>query len=578
MQNESDNLSSEPSEINHQDKPVTTDANVVGNSVVATDAELAHQPHLTENPAPPPFPDFSPAGDFPIDALPEIIQGAVREVCENDKVPGAVAVQSALSVVSLVCQDLLLVERAPGLRSVASLFMLAVAGSGVRKTQVDNAFLAPVHEYDQQRNKEYREALESQKSQSAATKLEEKFLLGRLKKLLQENETSQNEKKEVIILEIGRIKEKLADLHSQMKPKRLKRLLYSEVSVSTLERRLGENWPAAGLFSNEAADILGARRSNDWSRLDRLWEGQPINIEFPDNRESVYVADPRLTVSLMIQPEVFDRFQERKGDVARDIGFLARVLICRPIPLFGQRIIALGEARSTYWLAKFHERITQVLTANHSLSDATRTNRVVLTFSPAAQKRWVEDYNDCEAAMRKGAEFADETDFGSRYSEHVARVAALLHFFEEWNGATGAQKLQIQMAHLENAIQICQWYRKQFQIIFNKRLALEGYVQDTRKKLFEMLCYNIEMQLTGEDWSSNAVSVSFLMGRVHPDVRLKKNFEPVRAWLEENGIMVFYHLKSSGKKAGSELVKFTTQSSESRELRAFSARTRGTPQ
>jgi Protein of unknown function (DUF3987) len=497
----------------------------------------------------PPFPDFEPAGGFPIDALPESIQAAVREACKNDKVPGPIAVQSALSVVSLACQDLILVERMEGVRSVASLFMLAVAGSGVRKTQVDNSFLASIHEYDELRDKEHGGAVERDKIELLANKFKERVLQGKLKKLLLDDASEE---------EIGRVTGQLRVVQLPMKKRRLKRLLYSQISPATLERRLQENWPAAGLFSNEAGDILGTRRPEDLSRLDRLWEGQPIDVERSDEKERVYVADPRVTMSLMIQPSVFDRFLERKGEQARGIGFLARLLICRPDSLFGRRIIDPEERRSTFWLEEFNSRIALFLHATHSIVSREGGERIILRFSPEAQKLWIDDYNENEIQMRDGEEFAHETDFGSRYSEHVARLAALFYFFQEWDGRNTQETLQIPPHYLRNAIKVCQWYRQQFRVIFNPKLALERTANQVVDALLEILLR--------ESWME--VELQFFMKRVPKHVRKKAQFDPVREWLEDNQIMTFYRKvdSKSGREAGPEYVMFHFNSKETKQL------------
>jgi hypothetical protein len=489
---------------------------------------------LSNNGERPPFPDFEPAGRFPIDALPETIQAAVREACKNDQVPGPIAVQSALSAVSLACQDLILVERRPGVRSVASLFMLAVAGSGVRKTQVDKAFLEQIQVSDDAKDAEHQVALEAYESVTRSKKFLANVLRMKLRKLMLKSVPVDPSERANWELDCSTAAEQLREAETAPEKPRLKRLLYSQIAPATLERRLAENWPSAGLFSNEAGDILNARRPEDLSRLDRLWEAQAIDVERPNDKESVYVADPRVTMSLMIQPSVFERFLERKGEQARGIGFLARLLICQPDPLFGKRLIDPAEQRSTYWLEQFNERISALLAISHARADRNEDSRVVMKFSPRAQKIWIDDYNENEKKMGDGGEFAHETDFASRYSEHVARLAALFYFFQEWGGDEDSREIFIPPEYIEKAILVGQWYGQQFRSIFDPRLILERNAQLVRDKLLEMIVGNHPKAWGGE------IEAGEFMKRIPEHLRQKDAFRPVRQWLEDNQIIEFY--------------------------------------
>lgn len=51
------------------------------------------------------------------------------------------------------------------------------------------------------------------------------------------------------------------------------------------------------------------------------------------------IENARMTLSLMVQPGLFDRYMERKGSVAVDSGFLARCLISKPKPRRGNALL-----------------------------------------------------------------------------------------------------------------------------------------------------------------------------------------------------------------------------------------------
>ena len=111
--------------------------------------------------------------------------------------------------------------------------------------------------------------------------------------------------------------------------------------------------------------------------------------------------------------------------------------------------------------------------------------------------------------------------------------------------------------YVHNAIKVCKWYRHQFRLIFNPKLALEKTAQQVVDTLFEIL-----LRDGGID-----VEFQFFMKRVPNHVRKKEKFEPVRQWLEDNHVLKFYRkVEKSGRETGPEYVTFHVSSKESKEL------------
>lgn len=512
-------------------------------------------------------------GDFPVDELPEIIKGAVSEACLNDSVAPEIAFQSAMSVVSMVCQDRLMVRRLDGVESVCSLYLLAIAGSGTRKTQVDNLFSAGVAAYDELKKKEFDAACEDYRWELEAQKDQEKILRGMRKGLLKKKLTSiyetaindavaskaavkvhiddqptgsdseraaaQNQlahdpslsEEEELNIQIGTIEknlDRIKEWHACNPLPRLFRLLYSDISPSTLEQRLQENWPSAALISNEAGDILNSKTISHLSNLDRLWEGKSIDIERSKKKDSVSVANPRLTLSLMIQPAVFDYFLERKGEQARGIGFLARTLVCKTSPNYGEREIRQGERRQNIWQVRFNARSWGLLDRISADFNQRTAERRTLAFAPDAQLAWELDYAENEKLLRQGSKFIHDADFFSRYSEHVARVAALFHYFGSGrfeDDGFGEQALsnEIPLPALQSAIAVCQWYRRQFSELFNPQIILERNGELVAAELLRMVV----------NWRQADVPLVALQRNVKVHLRRKAAFEPVIDWLHD---------------------------------------------
>lgn len=439
------------------------------------------------------FPDYVPETDFPWRSLPETMQGAVLQICQNDKLAVPIAVQATLSAVSVACQDLVMVDRGFGELSPCSLFMLTVVDTGSRKTRADRIVMSTIEEYDFEKRVEYEGFQKEYQNRRKSLRTKEVALERAYTRLLMK--ASDNPGNEEAVAALKRVEVQLDELRNHLsglvKPK-LRRVLYSSIPMRELERSLCENWPAAGLISNEAADFMSARNESDMARLDRLWDGQAIDVVGRTPRESFWVKDPRLTMSLMIQPTVFDGFLAKKGEKAKGIGFIPRMLVSRPEALYGQRIID-GVTRSTDWIDRFNNRILALLKRGHQDIEKRVSSRMRLHFSAAAQQAWERDYNEKEAETVEGGKYIYEREFVNRYSEHVARIAALFHFFDrvdidDSNSAFHTLRdIEIPEAVVMDAIKVTQWYLQQFSRIFNPGVSIKEAADHVFLKFRERL-------------------------------------------------------------------------------------------
>lgn len=501
------------------------------------------------------FPDFEPNSDFPWRQLPETIRGAVLEICRNDRLAVPVAVQATLSAVSVACQDLVLIDRGFGEATVCSLFMLAVSDTGARKTRADRLVTSTIEAYDRKLKAEYEQQRNAYLVEQKARQDRERGLQRTHATLTRKVHSAVADNSDAIeaLAQVEAELRKLRTESSQNPEPKLRRVLYSSISIRELERALCENWPAAGLISNEAADFLNTRTEADMARLDRLWDGQGIDVIGRGRSESFSVSDPRLTMSLMVQPSVFDGFLERRGERAKGIGFIPRMLISRPETAYGERIADSSVPRSTKWIDKFNNRILELLNFG-SVDMASRDgNRTVLRFSPAAQQRWECDHNEKEAETVEGRKYVHEREFVNRYSEHVARLAGLFHFFEYAGLRGGGQHIgqspgreEIQEHTVGSAIVVAGWYLKEFSRMFNPTMAMDEAAMYVLRKLRERLAAKNNGQLPMNPtlgYANLKFGANDLRGYCHR-FGLKKDvqrFNSVLGWLREKHLIGIHH-------------------------------------
>ncbi|WP_104657880.1 YfjI family protein [Ralstonia insidiosa] len=505
----------------------------------------------------PQFPEFEPSDEtFPWQSLPETIRGAVIEICRNDKVAVPIAVQAALSAVSLSCQDLIWIDRGIGEKSVCSLYMLTVTDTGARKSRADGIVTSAIEAYDWEKRAEYSARIEegkylSQERLRTIAELEKDSRAWRrqIRMLTIRGANDDGNTIEAAKVELEEVERRLAELRrdvSEYREPRLQRVLYSKIPIRQLEQSLAENWPSAGLFSDEAAGILNARGESDMSSLDKLWEGKAIDVVGRTARESFFVEDPRLTMSLMVQPIAFDRFLERKGELAKGIGFMSRVLLSRPDTPYGKRTIDTSVPRLTRWTELFNSRVRALLSRAHTDIALRTQGRKTLYFSQTAQQAWERDFNEMERATAEGGKLVYEREFVNRYAEHVARFSALFYFFEngkldDENGSDDPAEREIPEATVIAAIKVVEWYLDEFKRVFNPEATMREMALYVLTRLKQMLDAKNGGQLREPRG----------MGLDHPNCRvpyhdlrtncsrygLKKTekFDQVVRWLESKG-------------------------------------------
>ncbi|MCP3706822.1 YfjI family protein [Paraburkholderia sp. CNPSo 3274] len=519
---------------------------------------VARMGSWAENKSRPRFPDFEPEDEtFPWQSLPETIRGAVIEICKNDKLAVPIAVQAVLSAVSLACQDLIWVDRGIGDKSVCSLYMLTVTDTGSRKSRADSVVTSSIEVYDRKMRAEYARQKEADdyelRERSRKRRELEKAsgtLLRKSHTLAISGKADADQLAATARAKQEEVERELAEMNRQdveYREARLRRVFYSKIPIRELEQNLAENWPSAGLFSDEAAGILSARGESDMSSLDKLWEGKAIDVVGRTTRESFFVEDPRLSISLMVQPIVFDRFLERKGELAKGIGFMSRVLLSRPDTPYGKRMINTSELRQSDWIAILNERVLALLSHAHSDIALRERNRKVLYFAPAAQQAWEKDFNEMEAETADRGQLVHEREFVNRYSEHVARLAALFHFFEhgkltrsDGRDDSDSSELLIPEATVTSAMRVAEWYLDQFRRVFNPEVAMKEMANHVLQKLKERLeiqsgpyaLDSLTMNESNLEYPANRLRVFCTKYGLKGDV---PRYREVLSWLEERG-------------------------------------------
>lgn len=439
---------------------------------------------------------------FPIDVLPPLMKNAILEVYANVQAPLPLIFSSAMGAISLACQSHVDVRRPNGLESPCSLFLLVVAESGERKSSADKHFKKPILEFQQEQISKTEMAEAAHEGERLAWEAEKSAILSSIKKDSKKGSPCDLLKERLIF-------------HTKAKPAKPNslQLIYKDTTPEALQYGLHVNGPSAGIISDDANSVLGGRAMSDLAMLNDMWGGESLHVA-RRSTGSFQVHSPRLTLSLMIQPRPLLKQLNRQDGQARGIGFLARCLIAYPVSTQGNRPT---ENRLPSWqhVPIFQKRLTEILNQHPNYQKP----KVILEFSAEAQPRWVDEQNNVERAMGLWGYLTDIKDFASKFSENVARMAALFHYFE---GDLG----DISLDATTRAIAVCSWYMEEFKRLFGDIGAMSTDSADAQQ-----LEYFLRTKVAGR--GANRISKTRLLQ--FTPLRKSARLEPALARLVDEG-------------------------------------------
>ena len=379
-----------------------------------------------EWPAPQPLRAEGALPPYPTDALPAGIREAVSEVVAFVQCPPALAACSALSALSLAGQALADVQRAEGLRGPISLFLLAVADSGERKTTCDRQFLEGLREWERERQERAKPEIARHRAGVAAWEQRRDGIKARIKRKAEKGEPTGQDEAELVNAEAQR-PESL----------RVPGLVYGDTTPEALAWNLATGWPSAGVISSEAGIVLGSHGMKadsvmrNTSLLNALWDGTSHNVARRTS-DSFTLTGARLTMGLAAQPETVRQFMEGTKGLARGNGFAARFLIAAPESTQGTRMFRQGSTRNA--IAAFGRRLRALLDTPAPTNPRGALVVPSLALEARAFDAWRAFHDDTERELRVGGDMAQVRDVASKAADNVARLAALFHLYAYGTG------------------------------------------------------------------------------------------------------------------------------------------------
>ena len=395
----------------------------------------ASAPTAKEWPEPQPLiaDDTLPA--YPMGALPPGIGAAIAEVVAFVQSPPVLAACSALSALSLAGQGLADVQRAEGLTGPVSLYLLAIADSGERKTTCDRHFLDGLRDWDRDQDERMRPDAAKNRAALASWEQRRDGIKARIKEAAKQGKPTANDESELAQVE--------ADRPALL---RVPRLIHADTTPEALAWNLANGWQSGGVMSSEAGIVFGGHGMQsdsvmrNLSLLNALWDGVAHRVD-RRQADSFVLSGARLTMGLAAQPETVRQFLDKTKGLARGNGFAARFLIAAPVSTQGTRLFKSVASRNA--TAAFVARLRALLDMPTPTDDRGALTPPTLTLDAAAFEVWRAFHDDTEREQRAGGDMAQVRDLASKAADNAARLAALFHLYEHGPaGRIGADSMQ----------------------------------------------------------------------------------------------------------------------------------------
>ncbi|OQS20653.1 hypothetical protein B0T40_13380 [Chromobacterium haemolyticum] len=346
-----------------------------------------------------------------------------------------------------------------GQLNLLSNWTLVLAESGSGKSPAMQKLRQPILQFEAEKYQQHQEQLKQYHASQESWKVIKHELANKVKKNIRNEEDPMPSQAELTA----------HILNEPVRP-RLIKLSYPDTTIQAFFNGLFENWPSAALVSDEASAFFNGAIASNLAQLNQRWEPGALSIDRRSNEKQIYVEDPRVMLNLAIQPDPFEKYLKRTGSQARDLGFLARLLIC-----YADGSEPRYSFNPDHYLADavhhFHARIHELLSQLDTQSKKSK-DKVEIRLSDEA-----DFFSEGKAALIRdgyqlGNELSQVKDYGAKLHRHFIRLAGVLEYFE-----TG--KIEISLNTAENAFKIACWYTREYIRLFKQPNEMDCITSDT---------------------------------------------------------------------------------------------------
>lgn len=171
--------------------------------------------------------------------------------------------------------------------------------------------------------------------------------------------------------------------------------MFKDTTIAALKQGLNV-LRSVGLFAPEAGNLISSRAFADIGLWNEIWDGStPVDRA---SGESFVIENARGSMSIMLQPGIFEKFMKKKGKEARELGLWSRFFITYPPSWEGIRFLD-GYTPEPIKLQKLYDRVAILINAHAAAAESGNHQRELLKFTSEAQAAWVSIFNGIESQM-----------------------------------------------------------------------------------------------------------------------------------------------------------------------------------
>lgn len=351
---------------------------------------------------PQPFTDVATPA-FPVESLPGAVGAFVEQLAESTQTPEEMAGVLSLGIMATAFQRQYSVEVTPDWVEPLSLFTVAVAAPGERKSAVISALTGPVYEFEAEQREI--DAVEVAQNQTERAMLE-KALQAAQAAATKKGDYAEKRKE---ALDLSAQLASFHDLHEtrllvdDTTPEKLTAIMEEQggsIAVASAEGGLFD--AISGRYDRQAGfDVYLKGHAGDHLTVDRI------------GRRGNYVAHPHLTLMLTIQPQVLHGLMD--NSTFRGRGLCGRFLYAVCKSKVGERKVSPAPV-PTKTKMEYRQFVRRILADQGS-------GVVKLSQGADEVRRAYQEYIE----KKLGGEWDFMADWGNKLVGAMVRIAALLH-------------------------------------------------------------------------------------------------------------------------------------------------------
>lgn len=401
-----------------------------------------------------------------------LLEGVANEIAANLQVDQTVVIGAALANIALAVQQLHDFEGRDGRTSPSSLMVGVEAGPTRGKNSIMSKVSSPIREFETEKRREYEAERMRYQSELEVWIVRNKSLSRRLARAMDKDEDENIKSLEKGLQE-----------HRSCKPVPAEKLtlIAEDATYKGLVGLVHTKYRSLGVMSSEGGIVIKSEAFRRPDVTSQLWSGVfPGSDTVQDGQ--IRLEDARVSWLLMAQSEIWKRLIERDGGLFMATGASARMLMFRDqAPAGWQQIYDAVHTWDHH--ANYSRRIKELLCESWERSKTSAFERKKIRMTWEAHRLWMKYRLWAKDLTRSGSWYERAEDHASRLAENVARIATVVHVFENFDGA-------IREGTLQFAIDVAQHCSTHYMAMFVPPPELETDAAFLETKFFR-LCQDL---------------------------------------------------------------------------------------